>query len=345
MVKNGLIASNPMNILKKVKETIESNNLFKRGETIIVGVSGGPDSMALLHILFKLRQDYGIRLHIVYVNHGLRKSAVIDQKFVKDIAQKLSLPFTTTTLTVKPQKGKSSLEEQGREKRFNFLFMVARKQKAKTIALGHTQDDLAETVLMRIIRGTGLHGLPSILPKRPFKNFFLIRPLLEVNRNEILSYLKSRKISFRIDPTNRQTKFFRNKIRWHLLPLIEKKYNPRAKEILANLAYNAAFDYDLISLLGRYYIKKILYQKNSNMLQLKIPKLNSLHPSLQRMLVRLSLEELTGHPHLINSEQVRKIEQLIQKGPNKAIVDLIESISVQKSSPFLKIFKRKIKLN
>ena len=331
-----------MTVIEKVKKTINSYKLFQTGETLIVGVSGGPDSVALLHILLQLRREWGIQLHIAHANHGLRPSSRTDQKFVEGLAKKLNLPCSVTKLTVKPQKGKSSIEEQAREQRLIFFFEVAKRNRTKTVVLGHTQDDLAETVLMRIIRGTGLQGLQSILPKREFEHFFIVRPLIEISRAEILSYLKAQRIPFCIDPTNQQTKFFRNKIRLRLLPLLQKEYNPNIRELLANLAHNTAIDYDFLTAMGKHYLKKTVHKNDHYAIRLKINTLKNFPSSLKRMVLRLAIEDLSGQSNLLDSDHFRLIEQLIQEGPNQAVIDLPEWVSIQKNNLSLRIFRRKI---
>ena len=153
-------------ILDKVKKTIKKYNLIQKGDKIVVAVSGGPDSVALLYLLYSLRKDLKITLHIAHLDHSLRKDSYKDREFVEGLAQRLKLPITTSQINVKELAKKGSLEEIARNARLGFLFRVAQGIKADKIALGHSIDDQAETVLMRILRGTGLYGLAGILPKR-----------------------------------------------------------------------------------------------------------------------------------------------------------------------------------
>ncbi len=290
------------------------------GETIIVGVSGGPDSMALLHVLLGLGKEWGIAVHVAHVNHGLRKDADKDQKFVQRFAQTKNIPFNTTTLKIARRKGKTSVEDLAREARFNYFFRLARENNIKTIALAHTENDLAETVLMRILRGTGLQGLQAILPKRTFGNFTVIRPFLRINRNEILRYLKSHKVPFRLDPTNRQTKFFRNKVRRSLIPLLEE-YNPNIRQALTNLAINAALDYDLLNALGENAFQHAVHYRDGRKIMLKLKELKANHPSLQRAVLRQAVNLLMPGASP-TSEQTLAIEQLVEKNALSAVVTL-----------------------
>ena len=234
-------------IIEKVKNTIKRCRLIDKYDKIIVGVSGGPDSLALLYILNTLKKELKLKIHIAHLDHMLRKNSAQDRKFVEGLARKLKLPVTTAQINVKALAKKGSLEEIARNARLGFLFKVARDTRADKIALGHNLDDQAETVLMRILRGTGLYGLAGILPKREISGYQIIRPLIEVRRKEIETYLKQKKIRPRIDISNSQEIYFRNKIRHKLLPLLEKEYNKNAKEVLSNMAETVGNDYDYLS--------------------------------------------------------------------------------------------------
>ncbi|MCX5710037.1 MAG: tRNA lysidine(34) synthetase TilS, partial [Candidatus Omnitrophica bacterium] len=232
-------------MLKKVKYTNDKFRLLKKNDRILVGVSGGPDSTALLYALRSLGKQLDLKLFVAHLDHGLRKDSAQDARFVRDLAFKLKLPLISGRVRVKKS---GSLEESARKARFDFLLKTAKKFKADKIALGHNLDDQAETVLMRILRGTGLSGLSAILPKRVISGCEVIRPLIEVKRREIEAYLERNKIIPRRDPTNAQDIFLRNKIRNRLLPLLEKDYNANIKSILANLAESSGADYEYLDI-------------------------------------------------------------------------------------------------
>ncbi|MDP3732117.1 MAG: tRNA lysidine(34) synthetase TilS, partial [Candidatus Omnitrophota bacterium] len=153
-------------ILDKVKNTIKRYNLIGKGDKILLGVSGGPDSVAMLYLLKSLKKELKISLHVAHLDHMLRNDSYKDKEFVERLARNLKIPVTTATINVKELAKSGSLEEIARNARLGFLFKVAQDIKAGKIALGHNLDDQAETVLMRIIRGAGLCGLSGILPKR-----------------------------------------------------------------------------------------------------------------------------------------------------------------------------------
>jgi len=330
-----------MKIIHKTKEAIKRYRLFKHGDKVLIGVSGGPDSVCLLFLLNHIKHELGIRLHAVHVNHKLRKSADADEKFVKGLASSLNIPCTTISLSnLKKTKGRSSLEEMAREERLRSLIQTAKKIKADTIALAHHQNDLAETVLMRIIRGSGLLGLQGIVPKRNIDGLSVIRPLLAVKREDILSFLKAKKIPYRMDPTNRQTKFFRNKIRLELMPLLRKSYNKNIEEILTQLADTSLQDYDYIESQAKKYFKKCVSPSRSKTcLRLSLAKFSKRHLSLQRLIIRLALSQLKGNTKGIAAVHLREIDDLIANRPNQSIVHLPYKIAVQKNRNYI-IFRQ-----
>ncbi len=215
-----------MPIVLKIKSFIQQHHLCAKGNSVIVGVSGGSDSVGLLTILNELKHELGISLIVAHYNHQLRKDSKLDQALVQQYAEKLNLPFVTENSKKLRKNSKGSLEDLARQERLKFFNKISLRFKTRVIALAHTQDDLAETVLMRLIRGSGLYGLRAILPKRTIQGMSVIRPLLEISKKEILAYLKIKKIPFKEDSTNRQKIYFRNLVRLELLPLLKKKYNP-----------------------------------------------------------------------------------------------------------------------
>ncbi|HOW36301.1 MAG TPA: tRNA lysidine(34) synthetase TilS [Candidatus Omnitrophota bacterium] len=312
-----------MNILEKTKKTIQRYQLFNQGDRVLVGVSGGPDSVALLSILNALRHTLSIHLVVAHFNHNLRKNSVTDQRFVENLARSLQLPFISAQGHLRKSRKKSSVEEIARESRFKFLLKAAKKLRANKIALGHTQDDLAETVLMRILRGTGLGGMRGILPKRTLYGIIFVRPLIETGKKDVLDFLKERTIKFRIDPTNKTTKFFRNKIRKELLPLLERKYSKNIRQILANLSTTITADYDYLEQeSGRLF--RTFSPKNRSLknIRFNLRQLEKIHPSLQRSLIRLAIENLKGDTRKFGFDHMSEIEDLLTHRPTGSVVHL-----------------------
>ena len=197
------------------------------GARVIVAASGGPDSVCLLHVL----RELGIRVvGIAHVNHQLRgEDSEADQRFVAALACEMALPFHSTTAACSG----GNLEQTARRARREFFHDLIRRGLADRVAVGHTRDDQAETVLFRMLRGSGLAGLAGILPVTAEG---LMRPLLRVPRSEIETFLRGRRIPWREDASNREPRFARNRIRYNLLPRLKQDWNPRLAETLAHLA-------------------------------------------------------------------------------------------------------------
>jgi len=328
-------------MLLKTKQYILDQELTQKHNLVLVGVSGGPDSIALIHNLYQLRYDLGIQIQIAHYNHALRKGSTADQHLVQELAESLNIPIHIDQWLHTHSKPKGSLEEIARQKRLNFFKKIAKKIHADCVALGHTKDDLAETVLMRILRGTGLQGMRSIMPKTRIEGLIVIRPFLDISKIEILDYLKKKKIDYRLDPSNKDIRFMRNKIRRQLIPLLQDKYNSNLIEVLSNLSINTALDYDFLL---RH--SKELFRKTANLtklpssIQMDIAKIRKIHAALQRMLIRLSIETINGNTNRITLNHIEEIQDLIKNRPTGSIVDLPGKIGVRKDKNTLNLYIR-----
>lgn len=219
-------------MLSTILRTIATRALFRPGDRVMVAVSGGPDSMALLHALWEARARLGITLEVVGVDHGLRPEAARELDLVGARAEALDLPFVRLEVDVaRERRSGVSLQDAARRARLGALATLAAARGARRVALGHQADDQAETVLFRILRGTGLVGLSGI----PYQRDPFVRPLLDLRRAEILRYLQRRSIPFVEDPSNADLRYARARIRHRLLPLLAEE-NPRVSEALVGLA-------------------------------------------------------------------------------------------------------------
>jgi tRNA(Ile)-lysidine synthase len=315
-------------------KTIQRYDLIKNKDRILVAVSGGPDSLALLLKLFNLKSKLGLTLHIAHMDHCLRKDSGFDALFVKNLGERFNLPITVKRLAAWQKKEKGSLEEFFREKRLKFLIQTAKKIKADKVALGHNLDDQAETVLMRLLRGTGLSGLSGISPKRVIAKTVFIRPLLETTRHQIDNYLKNKPLKPRLDSTNQEDIFLRNKIRHHLIPLLKRKYNENISKVLANLAESVSYDYEYLDQVARRNQKKV------NPLKLDLRKITKLHPAILRIKLRQSISRIQGDTRRISFQHIKELEDLIYCRRTGSIVDLPKGIQVKKSVKSLLFLKR-----
>ena len=241
MAKNRVVSA----VHRQVKAALEQTGLAPEG-SLVVAVSGGPDSLALLHSLHQLREPLGLRLHGAHLDHGLRGDASVgDAEFVADAFRRLEIPFTHEQADVNSfrRERRLSLEQAAREVRYAFLTKVAAEERADAVALGHTADDQAETVLMNIVRGAGLTGLRGMQAASSFvsngQETVLVRPLLLISKEETTGYCRAMGLQPRLDESNLSLEPKRNRVRLQLLPILEE-YNPAVRDALTRLSHSAA---------------------------------------------------------------------------------------------------------
>jgi tRNA(Ile)-lysidine synthase len=243
-------------LARRLLAPLKKWEMFRAGERVGVGVSGGADSVALLMLLLELRDRLGIVLGVAHLNHGLRaKASDTDEKFVRQLAAKHGLEFHGESVDVaaRAKREKANLEDAGRRARFDFFSQLVAKGKLDHVAVAHTADDQAETVLAHILRGTGLAGLGGIHPETES----VVRPLLGVRRAELRAYLRGKKQKWREDATNQDTERTRARIRKKLLPLLKKQFQNGVVEHLCSLAEFAREDEEFLELLAREHCERV----------------------------------------------------------------------------------------
>lgn len=293
-------------LIKKIQNTIFQFSLAPRGAKIVLGVSGGPDSVCLLNMFAKLQKKYAWQLIVAHVNYKLRrKDSDQDEKFVQNLCIDFGLKF----VLLKPRVAKKSGEESLRKIRYDFFEKIRKENNFDLIAVAHNSDDQAETFFLRVIRGAGLQGLSAM----KYKNEKIIRPMLGISRQEILKFLKENKISFRLDKTNKQNIYLRNKIRNKLLPYLEKNFHPQIKKIIFHSVESICEDYDFISEAGK---KELAKNK-----KLEISKLLALHPALQKRVLKKTLEEKKSDNQEMTSAHINEILKIAKstKGKNQTM--------------------------
>lgn len=305
------------NLIKKIQNAIFRQELFAKKSGIVVAVSGGPDSACLLDILARLKKKYELNLIIAHVNYGLRgQDSARDEKFVFQLAEKYHLPLEILRVSV---KDKSDLENRLRDIRYDFFETIRKENNFDQVAVAHNLDDQAETFLMRLLRGAGLTGLSAM----KYKNEKIVRPLLGVSRQEILDYLQKNKLSYRIDKTNLETVFFRNKIRHELIPKLEK-FNPQIKKTLFNATFSIGEDLSLLEELAEK-----AYRKNQ---PLSASRLLKLHPALQRrVLLRLIAEKKPGLKN-IESVHIEELLKALRSTKNKTQIVVFKGLKMIRKS-------------
>lgn len=308
---------------ERVRQTIVAARLLTRGDRVLVGVSGGPDSVALLHLLVSLKEELGLWLSVVHMDHQLRPESARDARFVEDLARRFELPVTIVTRDVRADSKSRglSLEDGARQIRYEAFLEVARQQRADRLALGHTADDQAETVMMRLVRGAGIAGLTAIPLTRPLGEILLIRPLLEVWRHEILAYLTTHGLSVRQDATNSDLYFLRNRIRAKLLPLLEQEYNPNIKALLNQLADQCRTDAAFLQAAAKRHWKRLVKSQNGH-LAIRIEAFLQQPKALQRQLMRLVIQQLQGDLTGFEFRHWLEIERVFTDRPVGTILNL-----------------------
>ncbi len=263
---------------KRVLETIHTHNLFHDGATIIVGVSGGADSMALLHILHHLSTKRNYTIVVAHVHYGIRGAAArADRNRVVTAADAYGSAVFIKDLT---KKSHPTDEAWMRTARYTFFETLQRKHGADYIATGHTMNDRAETLLLHLIRGSGLAGLAGIRYKRGA----IVRPLLDCTRTAVEAYCAKHAIPFGVDTTNNDTTYLRNRIRHDLLPLLRDHYNPQITQTLAHTAQSVADDYDLLAHWNAHH--SIPHQRTQTGITFNATTFCALAPALQRYTLR-----------------------------------------------------------
>ena len=280
-------------LLTKIKETIASYSLLNSGDRVVVAVSGGPDSVCLLDALHALSAELGITLHVAHLDHRFRgKESADDALFVEILAKTLRIPVTVGQVDVPAYCREHGLspQEGARKVRYGFLQQVVRDAGASRLATGHTADDQAETFLMRLVRGAGVSGLSAIPPVR--EN--IIRPLIEVTREEVLEHLKSKGLDFRTDPSNAKPVYTRNRIRMDVLPVL-KRFNPRIIETLASEAAVLRDEDEAMEALCAAIAPEIISQ-DKDAVVVKRKEFIAQLPALKRRLLRKALSLAGADP-------------------------------------------------
>jgi tRNA(Ile)-lysidine synthase len=314
------------NLAEKVEEYSRNHNLFYPGEKVVVAVSGGADSVCLLHVLARLRSKLEINLHIAHLNHQLRgKESTADARYVAGIARRMKIPITIENKDVSAYKRQKrlSLEEAARELRYEFLARVASSIDAGGIAVAHTRDDDIETVLLHLIRGTGINGLRGLRPHSVLQLgedrscFNIIRPLLEITRAETVEYCQKLRIKPHFDPSNMSVTFTRNRIRHELLPVL-RTYNPRFDDALLRLSAIAKEEMSFIEEQTSQLWSDIV-EELGGILVVNIKKIVHLPVIFQRQLLRWAIKYLCGDTRDIESEHIEEMVNFLKKPTGKTL--------------------------
>jgi tRNA(Ile)-lysidine synthase len=302
-------------IVRTVRSTILKYRMFGEGAHVLAACSGGPDSMALVAILRELGESMGFRLSAAYFNHRLRPGAADDEALVREMCRRWGLRFVSGEEDVGSYAAgkRLNLEEAARTLRYEFLRKAAEDAGAGYVATGHTMNDQAETVLMRLMRGTGLAGLGGIAPASGEGPPVIVRPLIDVRRGDVEAYLAERRIPFRNDETNRDRRYLRNRVRLDLLPTMERDYELRIVEHLAGLAGLAREDEALLAGFIAEFADEFILRIGAKT-SLDAGRLALLPPALARRVTRTYVEAVKGDLRTVTLDDV---DSLLELGPGK----------------------------
>ena len=278
---------------EKVRHTIKKFDLLRAGDTVVVAVSGGADSVALLHLLRGLQDEYALALHIAHLNHRLRPEAGADAEFVRQMAVNLGIPVTVeeVDVTARAAQEKRSLEDAGRQARYEFFARVAASVRASRVATAHTQDDQVETVAMRFLRGVAWEMLAGIPASRRLGAANVVRPLLETPRAELLGYLRRQEIAWRDDVTNRDQRFLRNWVRLTWLPALEARH-PQSRSLLLEMGTLARDADRLLAETAAAVLAQA--HREGRTIQFALDALRELPPEVRQRVIRLAASQVCG---------------------------------------------------
>lgn len=292
---------------EEVLKTIETYNLIEKNDKIVIGVSGGPDSICLLHVLYSLKEKLGIEIVVAHVNHMLRDVADLETEYVQSFCKKLGIECYVKKADIleisKTQK--KGTEEVGRQVRYDFFDEVAKKTNSNKIATAHNSNDRAETVILNILRGSGLSGLKGIEPIRDNK---YIRPLINTDRQDIENYCNDNKLEPKYDKTNNENIYTRNKVRNTVIPYIKKEFNPNIIKTINRLSSLATEENEYLQAITKQEFENLLIEKTENII-LDLHKFNSLNLVIKRRLILYTINEVL---HTTNGIEKVNIDDIIK---------------------------------
>ena len=315
-------------IMKKVRKTIAAHGMLDKGDRVIVAVSGGPDSVCLLHVLSALQEDFSLDLAVAHIDHGLRpREDEAETEFVQQMARSMDLPFESARWTSSTGPGSASLEERARDARYAFLEELRGRLRAGKIALGHNLNDQAETVLMRLLRGSGPSGLAGIPPVR---ESLYIRPLLDLNREDILAYLESHSLSYVTDSSNLQTESLRNEIRLEWMPRL-LKLQPRLVEHLGNLAGVLREENRYMDQQAEVWADQTAKKPTAHEVAVPVPALLALPAALRNRVIRFILGKVKEDLRRIDQDHIRAVYGLAAGERPQGRLDLPQGLRVERT--------------
>ena len=314
-------------IFEKVLSTINKHELIQKGDKIVVGLSGGPDSVCLLHILSRLKEELDLEIYAAHLNHQIRGiEAQKDAFYISKLCEEMGITFFIKSINVPEycEKNGVSIEEGARKLRYEMFYEIKNNTRANKIAIGHNLNDQAETILMRMMRGTGLQGLKGI---EYIRDGVIIRPILDIERNDIEEYCKKNKLNPRIDKTNLESIYTRNKIRLELIPYMKDNFNSNIIESIVRMGNSLRSDNDYIESEALIKFKEVSNIK-SDSVELNLKPYINLHNSMKVRILRNSIKHILGDTNLIDQRHIDDIIELEDESKIDKVINLPRGIYV-----------------
>lgn len=315
-------------IFDKVLGTINKHNLIQKGDKIVLGLSGGPDSVCLLHVLNRLKKDFNIEIYAAHLNHQIRGiEAQKDALYVSKLCEEMGIVFFVKSINVPKycENEGLSLEEGARKLRYEMFFEIKDKIKANKIAIGHNLNDQAETVMMRIMRGTGLTGLKGI---DYIRDNCIIRPILDVERSDIEDYCEAYNLNPRIDKTNLENIYTRNKIRLDLLPYMKDNFNSNVIESIVRMSNSLKIDNDYIEKEAEAKFIEVSSVKEKGFVEINLDDFICLHDAIKVRVLRNSIKHILGDTNFVDQRHIEDIMSLEDNSKVNKMLTLPRNIFV-----------------
>lgn len=328
-------------IFEKVLSTINKYELIQKGDKIVVGLSGGPDSVCLLHILSRMKEKWDLEIYAAHLNHQIRGiEAQKDAFYISKLCEDLGITFFIKSINVPEycEKNGVSIEEGARQLRYEMFYEIKKNIRANKIAIGHNLNDQAETILMRMMRGTGLQGLKGI---EYIRDNVIIRPILDIERYEIEEYCSQNKLNPRIDQTNLESIYTRNKIRLELIPYMKDNFNSNVIESIVRMGNSLRSDSDYIENEALNKFNEIS-NLNDGSAELKLNKYINLHNAIKVRVLRNSIKHILGDTNFIDQRHIDDIIELEDESKIDKMINLPRGIFVYRKKDSLIITNKEI---
>ena len=311
---------------EEVLKTIKKYNLIEEGDSIVIGVSGGPDSICLLHILNSLKEKLKIKIYVAHVNHMIREVADMETEYVQAFCKNLGIECYTKKVDILKlaKEEKKGTEEVGRNERYKFFNEVLEQTGSNKIATAHNSNDKAETVILNILRGSGISGLKGIEAKRDGK---YIRPLIETEREKIEEYCKENNLNPKYDESNKENIYSRNKVRNEIIPYVKKEFNQNIIKTINRLSEVATEENEYMQKITEQEYKNISQRENDTII-LNLKKFNNLELVIKRRLILYTINETIHTTNEIEKVNIDDIIKLCNNNIGNKYLTPVKNIKV-----------------